>query len=122
MMFGVTFLEAEPGKRLAKLYRDPNEKPEDYDGGALFRPYEASYETFAEFVDALTGLDPDVCVVRGELCDDARNDPDIRAGARVRRLAINRPEECDAAFRTTSRPWIVLDFDETVTPFDLNDP
>jgi hypothetical protein len=119
-----TILRAKPGKRLAKRYSDPAQRPDDYDAGVEFRAREQTFATFREFVTALGQLRPDECLIRGAIKADAR--PDIAAGTYVRRLEYDKDASdplgaCVAAFEPADRNWIVLDLDDSDSPFDPSD-
>lgn len=116
--YAATILRCQGGHRLAKLYHDPNEKPDDYDAGLFFDAVEIEEPTFAAFVDTLAEIDADMCLIRGAVKSDAR--PDVEAGAAVRRLAHDR-DGCLAAFKPVERNWIVLDVDTNGGPFDPSD-
>jgi predicted P-loop ATPase len=104
---------------MAKLYRDLDSAPDDYDAGKLVTAREIHCATFESFVESIAAIRSDECVIRGGVREDAR--PFVEAGERVRRLAYDR-EECAAAFEAVDRNWIVLDADETSIPFDVDDP
>jgi hypothetical protein len=119
--YAATILRAAPGKRLAKRYRDASKRPDDYDAGVLFTVEEIEAPTFNAFVAMLAALTPDQCLIRGTVRSEAQQD--VRDGCQVRRLAYDRgpddPDgECPAAFESAARNWIVLDVDESSTPFD----
>lgn len=117
--YAATILRAGKGKRLAKLYRSIDAPPEDYAAGMLVTAREVAFDSFKAFVRALSALRSDECLIRGAVREDAR--PIVESGQRVRRLAYDR-KDCAAAFEGVDRNWIVLDADETATPFDANDP
>lgn len=115
MAYQCTILRAQNGRRLAKLYRgDPNAAPSDYDAGALFAAQERSFPTFRDFATALGRLRPDECLIRGAVRAAAK--ADAVEGALMRRLEYDR-DDCPAAFEPAMRNWIMLDFDETASPF-----
>lgn len=113
--YEATFLYAEEGKRLAKLYRDPTKRPLDYDAGTHFQALEMRFASFAEFCATLAEMPADACLIRGGVREDARGD--VEQGLHVRRLAYDA-EDCAAAFEERARNWIVLDVDGCDTPFD----
>lgn len=123
--FEATILTAQQGRRLTKLYRDPSQPPEDYDAGFLFTATEISCPTFADFIrEVLAQMPSDSCLIRGRVRDDAR--ADVEADLPVRRLAYDDVDGegnviCSAAFEPAERNWIVLDFDETRAPFDVQE-
>ena len=117
--YDFTILEAEPGQRLAKLYRDPDDDPEPYDAGHRVLAHRLSGASWGDFVGILADLTASMCLIRGGIRPDAVDDVD--AGLYVRRLVHDR-EDCPAAFEPAPRNWIVLDADDTTTPFDVADP
>jgi hypothetical protein len=113
----VTVLQCAEGKRLAKRYTDPGLPPDDYDAGLLFVPTTlpvASLEDLACLLLELADM-PDVCIVRGAVHPDAEGVP-------VRRLAIDRPGECDAAFSPAAHHWLAIDVDKSDETFLVDEP
>jgi len=106
MTYYATFLEAAPGKRLAKTCTSVDGKPLPYNAGNRFRAHRRKFETFSEFVDALAAMPENQCLIRGK--PKAEVTPDMW----VRRLLYNRAGE-GAAFESAKRNWLVLDFDES---------
>jgi len=118
-MYECTILTAAEGKRLTKRYTSPDAKPDDYDAGYLFQADPLVFGSFSMFVAALETLGPDQCLIRGGAKADALDD--VLLGLEVRRLAYD-DEDGPAAFEAVARNWIVLDVDESTTPFDVDDP
>jgi hypothetical protein len=113
----VTVLQCAEGKRLAKRYTDPGLPPDDYDAGLLFVPTTlpvASLEDLACLLLELADM-PDVCIVRGAVHPEAEGVP-------VRRLAIDRPGECDAAFSPAAHHWVAIDVDKSDETFLIDEP
>jgi hypothetical protein len=124
-LYACTILRAEPGRRLAKLYRDAEKPPDDYDAGAFFTATDVRARTFDQFVHILSRLPPDQCLIRGGIRDEALED--VTQGLRVRRLEYARDAndargECPAAFEPVPRNWVVLDLDKSAVKCDPRDP
>ena len=116
-MYRATLLRA-PNRRLTKLYQDdPYSEPQAYDGAARFRVSTLACETMAEFARALAALPSDTCMIRGKVRRAMRAEAKRRL---VKRRRHDRPGE-PATFEPCRRPWIVLDLDESGTPFDPDD-
>jgi putative DNA primase/helicase len=112
----VTVLQCAEGKRLAKQYSSLGSPPDDYDAGYLFVPTTlqiANLEDLACLLLELADM-PDVCIVRGAVHPDAEGVP-------VRRLALDRPGECDAAFSPAAHHWIAVDVDHSDETFILDE-
>lgn len=113
----VTVLECEPGKRLAKLYSDPTQKPDDYDAGWLFRPSHVIVESLSDLGHLLEALATDStgCVIRGALREGALSEwvP--------RRSDDNKHDEL-ADFEECARHWVCLDLDSSTFALDPATP
>lgn len=112
----VTVLRCAEGKRLAKLYTDISQPPDDYDAGYLFVPTTEPVSSLEDLHRLLVDLAvlPEYCIVRGAVHPDAE-------GQAVRRLAKDRPGECDAAFSPAAHHWLALDVDESSEPYTRDD-
>lgn len=112
----VTVLQCAEGKRLAKRYTDPGQPPDDYDAGFLFVPTTLQIANLEDLACLLLELADmhDVCIVRGAVHPEAEGVP-------VRRLAFDRPGECDAAFSPAAHHWVAFDVDKSDETFILDD-
>jgi hypothetical protein len=115
----LTVLECTEGHRAAKLYHDPDTEPDPYDAGILFRVESLPIASLDDLAEALDGLrhDPRCMVIRGKLRADAVPNP---KGLHLRRC-VDRAGDV-AAFEHAPHRHIMLDADNTKTPFDASDP
>lgn len=119
MTDSLTVLECVPGKRAAKLYRDPQAKPDPYDAGFLFRVEQIPIASLAELAQELDTLRlaPRKMVIRDRLRADAQPTP---SGLYARRR-VDRPGD-PAPFEHAPHYWACFDADATATAFDSADP
>ena len=112
----VTVLDCRAGKRSAKLYTDPTQPPEGYDAGNAFKPHRVSVDS----LDALQALleelrtDTKAMVIRGSLRADAGS-----TNGEVLRRCVDS-DEGTAPFERASHRWLMVDADNTSTPFDAD--
>jgi hypothetical protein len=109
----ITLIQCAQGRRLAKRYTDPAQRPDDYDAGFLVQALaEVEIDGIEALAEVLAGLesDPSLAVVRGSV------HPDVVQGVDwVQRLSTPR-EGVEAAFMARSRRWLALDVDESTEP------
>lgn len=107
---------AEPDTRATKLYRgDAFGEPESYKAGYHFRAESVGLETFDEFVRLLSMLEPNEFLIRGEPAPYYAEK--FAAGKAFPRRSVDKGIE--PTFIEVPKRWLVLDADETETPFDL---
>jgi len=116
-VISATLLRAAGGKRLLKTFHgDPFAAPEDYNAGHLFRVEEVEFASFREFVETLSKLPGNKCLIRGAPLENVGD-------GKVTRTLHNRPDKGQVAyFCDAKRSWLVLDFDHTEVPFNLKAP
>jgi hypothetical protein len=113
-------LECRPGKVLTKRFEADGTK-HDFTAGKFMRVHELAAATWAELLASLTWLVdcPEVCVVRGVPVSDCPRA--CEPNEWIYRRKLDREGE-PATFLSVARHWVIYDFDDTATPFDLADP
>ncbi|MEI9954507.1 MAG: hypothetical protein WDO74_37455 [Pseudomonadota bacterium] len=115
----MTILQCEQGKRCAKLYTDPEQAPDGYDAGWLFKPEARAVSSISDLFDVLNELcaDSSKMVIRGRLRDGTERTVE---GYVARRCKDD--EFGPAPFESTPRRYMMLDVDASDIPFDASNP
>lgn len=118
----ITVIEAEPGKVFTKRYL-PDGTKISFDRVSLVRIHEFDGSTFEATVNAFVWCvgKPTFCPIRGVAVDDCPRFDATDVDPWVYRRSRD-DERGPASIVDTAHRWVVLDFDDTSTPFDLADP